>query len=128
VPLKAGTLNNFANSMAAAMERALDIQWQTIRNVPLPATGEEERRLLFVAIAQGVVRHLTENAETSFVVHDVAVAQDDNNQITSSGTTRSGESVTVAQDVDQANPQANKVQSHGESQRVEITTTPGDLL
>jgi hypothetical protein len=61
--LKAGTVADFADSMAQAMENALKIEYQALKGEPLPAMGEEDRRMLLAAIAQGVVRHLKDNAD-----------------------------------------------------------------
>ena len=50
-----------ANSMALAMEDAMKHYHQSIKNQPLPATGERDRRLLFVSIARGVLGYLVAN-------------------------------------------------------------------
>lgn len=47
-----------ADSMALAMEDAMKQYHQSIKNQPLPATGERDRRLLFVSIARGVLGYL----------------------------------------------------------------------
>ena len=52
--LKAGSVADFGNSLAAAMEDAMQDEWQAVKGVPLPGQGEEDRRLLFVAIARGL--------------------------------------------------------------------------
>lgn len=70
---KAGTVNDFANSMAKAIEDALKTEWASVKGKALPSTGEEDRRLLFVAIAQGVLRYLSEHDDTSLDVHSVQV-------------------------------------------------------
>lgn len=73
--LKAGGLGSridpaipaaFANSMAAAMESALNSLLASEGNptVPVDNTPESrDRRILFLAIAQGVVNHLAANAD-----------------------------------------------------------------
>ena len=83
--LKAGTVADFENSMAEAMENALKAEWPIVKKVAFPENDPEDRRLLFVAIAQGIVRHLEKNAETAIIVHSVEVTQDNDNNITSSG-------------------------------------------
>lgn len=64
--LKAGTMRgtDFAGSMAEAMEKAFEVEWRAVKKSALPTAGQEDRRLLFIAIAQGVVRHLKENADS----------------------------------------------------------------
>ncbi len=70
---KAGTVNDFADSMAKAIEDALKTEWAQVKGEALPSTGEEDRRLLFVAIAQGVLRYLSDYDHTSLDVYDVQV-------------------------------------------------------
>lgn len=71
--IKAGTKkrdafnqDEYAGSMAAAMENAFMKEWPVIMGseAPLP---NDHMRLLFIAIAQGVVRHLKDN-ENSITV------------------------------------------------------------
>ena len=50
-----------ANSMALAMENAMKQYHQSIKNQPLPAQGERDRRLLFVSIARGVLGYLKDH-------------------------------------------------------------------
>jgi len=60
--LKAGTVNDFANSMAAEMEAAMKSEWQAVKNTALPGgAGEEDRKILFVAVARGVLKYLTDH-------------------------------------------------------------------
>ncbi|MGB5641152.1 MAG: hypothetical protein WBM63_18735, partial [Sedimenticolaceae bacterium] len=66
-PLKAGTVDDFNSSMAEAMEQALAQEYQKLKNEGLPDMGEDDRRMLFAAIAQGVVRHLKDNL-TAFAI------------------------------------------------------------
>ena len=56
--LKAGSVADFSSSLAAAMEQAMKSEWQTVKGVALPGQGEQDRRLLFVAIAQGLFDYL----------------------------------------------------------------------
>ena len=58
--LKAGTRFEFANSMAQAMEHAFFKEWPNFMGDKAPPSGEqtEQMRLLFIAIAQGVVSYL----------------------------------------------------------------------
>jgi hypothetical protein len=52
--LKAGTVASFPGSLAEAMDNAMKTEWQAVKGVALPSQGEEDRRLLFAAIAQGI--------------------------------------------------------------------------
>lgn len=52
--LKAGTVASFGSSLAEAMDNAMKQEWQAVKGVPLPSQGEEDRRLLFAAISQGI--------------------------------------------------------------------------
>ena len=89
--IKAGTVADFSNSLAEAMEDALRAEYQNINGEALPDQGLEDRRMLLVAIAQGVVRYLksnvdawqisvettlvnTDDAEGSGTVDDIATA------------------------------------------------------
>lgn len=72
---KAGTVSDYAGSMAEAMEKALAVEYQRVHGRPLPAHGGEERRLMFAAIAQGILRHLKDNASDALSVA-VDVTQD----------------------------------------------------
>ena len=60
--LKAGRVDDtggFSDSMAKAIEDAMKDEWQRVKDEPLPAPlGEEDRRILFVAIARGVLNYL----------------------------------------------------------------------
>lgn len=62
--LRAGTLADFANSMAAYMERAMQNEWQAVKGYALPASvGAQDRRILFAAVAQGVLKYLLDHAD-----------------------------------------------------------------
>lgn len=66
--LKAGTVANpqdFANSMAQYMEEAMKEEWFRVKGEPLHAeVGAQDRRILFAAVAQGVLRYLEDNLAT----------------------------------------------------------------
>ncbi|MCP4463726.1 MAG: hypothetical protein GY819_13105 [Planctomycetaceae bacterium] len=72
--LKAGSVSNFSNSMAQAMEDSFQREWNAIKKHPLSEAGEEDRRLLFSAIAQGVIQHLQEHINDALQI-DVRVTQ-----------------------------------------------------
>lgn len=107
--LKAGTLTDFDNSMAKDMEDVLGVLWLAKTGQPLTSAAQEDRRLMFIAIAQGVVKHLKDNAGPAF---DVSVnVEQSGDWVTSSGATTTGHTHSV--DVTQDNVASNKVQSTG---------------
>jgi hypothetical protein len=58
-PLKAGTVADFGGSMAEYIETAMKNEWRAIRKEELPERlGEADRRILFTAVAQGVLKYL----------------------------------------------------------------------
>jgi hypothetical protein len=61
--LKSGTLEDFIGSMADEMEQVFREELPVVIPGADPARGEAERRLLFVAVAQGVVKHLVANPD-----------------------------------------------------------------
>jgi O-methyltransferase involved in polyketide biosynthesis len=58
--LKAGHVQDFSNSMAEAIETAMQ-QELALSGTSLPAAGQDDRRLLFVAIARGVLQYLKDH-------------------------------------------------------------------
>jgi hypothetical protein len=63
--LKAGHVNDFGDSMAEAIEQAMQQELLLTKGIPLPSDGAEDRRLFFVAIARGVLQYLkTHQGET----------------------------------------------------------------
>jgi hypothetical protein len=61
--LTAGTfIDNYAGSMAEAIEKAFKSEWPNIMGTSAPAT-EAQMKLLCIAIAQGVIRHLVDHPE-----------------------------------------------------------------
>lgn len=56
--LKPGRVSNFENSMAAAIEDMFREEWLAVNNAPLPDAGQKDRRLLFVAVARGILTYL----------------------------------------------------------------------
>jgi hypothetical protein len=71
MPLKAGTkskaptgiADQYAGSMAEAMEHAFRQEWPVIMGSDAPPANDH-MRLLFIAIAQGVVQHLKANEDS----------------------------------------------------------------
>lgn len=61
--LKPGTIEDVSGSMAEEMEQVFRETLPSVVPGADPGRGEAERRLLFVAVAQGVVRHLAANPD-----------------------------------------------------------------
>lgn len=59
--LKAGTTTNLNNSMAKAMEDAFIAEWLRVKEDQAAPEMTEDMRLIFVAVAQGVINHLKAN-------------------------------------------------------------------
>lgn len=64
---KSSATDEYTNSMAEAMEKAFLNEWPGIMGSDPPKT-DNQVRLLFIAIAQGVIRHLKNN-ESSITVN-----------------------------------------------------------
>jgi hypothetical protein len=84
--LQAGTVANFANSMAEAIENAMEQEYKAVKGEDLPTTGQEDRRLLFAAIAQGVVKHLNDNPDAFRVQVDPTSGDGAVNDVQTQGT------------------------------------------
>jgi hypothetical protein len=110
--LKAGTFGNFSGSMAEAMEQAFQSEWNATKSTALGDHGEEDRRILFAAIAQGVIGYLKDNIEDALQI-DVEVEQNSGNNISSSNG-----SVTVTQQ----SGSSNRVQSQGQASGITLAT------
>jgi hypothetical protein len=61
--LKGGTSADFSNSMAEAIEQAMDKEWQAVYGVALPSLGSDYRKILWVAIANGILNYLKTNQD-----------------------------------------------------------------
>ncbi len=71
--LKAGSINDMANSMADRIDKAMQAAWPTaFPGQSLPEQGRRDRQVLFVAIANGVLGYLHDHlsALETNVVHD----------------------------------------------------------
>ena len=124
--LKPGSVTDFANSMAEAIEQAFKSEWQRMKRTPLLEAGEEDRKILFSAIAQGVVRHLKEKVGNAFKIHvcvtqtnEVMMKSDNPDPIsmTNAATIQSGHA-----DVKQLDNAGNMVISKGDGTIVEVLT------
>jgi hypothetical protein len=61
-PLKAGRFNEIVGSMAQMMEDAMQSEWGNYHgNQPLPAQGEQDRLIMFKAVARGVLGYLEQH-------------------------------------------------------------------
>lgn len=72
MPLKPGTISDFNNSMAQEMETAFMNNWHSVmgNDVPKPASNNQ-MKLMFIAIAKGVVEHLKKNPSSFEVITTV---------------------------------------------------------
>ncbi len=51
-----------SNSMALAIDEEMAAVYEAVKGVPMPEAGEEDRRILFTAIARGVLKYLRDNS------------------------------------------------------------------
>jgi hypothetical protein len=109
--LKAGTVDDFTHSMAEAMEQALAQEYQKLKGEVLPDMGQEDRRMLFAAIAQGVVRHLKDN----LAAFTVSVETTQVTGETGAPLIRSRDPGGIGPDVVQINASDNRIKSRGEA-------------
>ena len=56
--LKAGHVNDLSGSLARAMEVAMAQEWQDVKGSPMPDTDPQDRLILFVGIARGLLGYL----------------------------------------------------------------------
>ncbi len=56
--LKGGSSADFSNSMAESIEQAMDTEWRAVKGVALPSAGLEDRKILWAAIANGILNYL----------------------------------------------------------------------
>jgi hypothetical protein len=125
--LKPGTVDDFAGSMAEAMDEAFKAEWLDVKGTPLQtASGEEDRKILFAAISKGVVRHLKEKVGAAFQI-DVQVTQTSDVLVQSENpATIPTTSTTTIQpgraDVAQINQPGNMMISEGTATIVDVLT------
>lgn len=135
MPIKAGTVDDFAGSMAEAMENALKEEYQAVKNEAMPGIGEDDRRMLLCAISQGVVRYLKDNLDAFELSSDVTqvtgepdapLMQSDNpSSISVSG--GGGGSISAGDaKVTQVNSASNRVRSRGTA-KIDQLNTSGTL-
>jgi len=72
--LYAGTVDSFTGSMAEAIENAFAAELLEKKGTQLPASSALERRMLFCAIAQGVLGYLQANETDLGVTVDLDVS------------------------------------------------------
>lgn len=76
MPLKAGSKGNLSYSMTEDIENAFKESWKSYHDGnELPEIGENERRMIFIAVAKGVLKHLKEHLGESLTIN-VSVRQD----------------------------------------------------
>lgn len=131
---KPGSLSDYTDSMAEKIRIVFEKLWKEKHGADLPSETKDERRLLFVAIAQGVIQHLKNNALDAFDIEvNVEQQADTGPWITSEGDTgnpSTGYGHTHSVQVDQKNSPDNKIKSEGrgkEDVKVNILTA-GELL
>ncbi len=56
--LKGGSVADFTDSMAEAIEQALENEWQANHGTSLPADEDYGRRIMLSAIASGILNYL----------------------------------------------------------------------
>ncbi len=69
IELYGGKVDGFADSMAEDMEKALNQVREEQDMVELPI-GDKDRRMLFIAIARGVINHLEKKQEAFTIIAD----------------------------------------------------------
>ena len=122
--LKAGTWEDFGGSMAESIEQEFEDKWNLLYpKTPLADKGRKYRRLLFIAIAKGVIKHLRDRTHEGFDVKVDVIQIPKVNLITSSGGAEApieaGEywshthPVSVTQSEDTEDPCFNRVKSKG---------------
>jgi hypothetical protein len=120
--------------MAEKIRIVFEKLWKEKYGTDLPSETRDERRLLFVAIAQGFIQHLQNNALDAFEIEvNVEQQTDTGPWITSGGNTgypTTGYGHIHPVQVVQKNSIDNKIKSEGkgkEDVKVNILTT-GELL
>lgn len=71
-PLKAGTVDDFASSLASYIDTAMNNEWLAVKGEALPSgdQGAGDRRILFAAIAQGVLKFLADHGADLITTDD----------------------------------------------------------
>ncbi|MEO0069423.1 MAG: hypothetical protein ABIK18_01340 [candidate division WOR-3 bacterium] len=69
-----------ATHMMEAIEAAFKSEWQVVKGTPLPEAGSEDRRLLFAAIARGILEYLKDHEEE--ILKSITVKDPSDTQIT----------------------------------------------
>ncbi len=60
-----------SNQLAVLMEEELRNIYPHFKGIPLPETGQEDRRMMFLAIARGLLRHLQQ--EEDYALTDITL-------------------------------------------------------
>lgn len=56
--LKGGSVGDFSGSMAEEMEKVMEAEMHALKGHGLPEMGRDERRLMLVAVARGMLNYL----------------------------------------------------------------------
>jgi hypothetical protein len=65
--LKAGHWNDLANSLTGAIDAAFESEWSVARpGDALGSTGRDDRRVLFAAVARGVLAYLRDHKDETW--------------------------------------------------------------
>lgn len=107
---KPGTLNDYTDSMGEKIRLVFEKLWEDKYGKKLPSKSKEERRLLFIAIAQGVMQHLQTNAGDAFDIEVNVKQQTNTGPLIRSTGTYSSHPITV----NQVNNSSNKIMSTGQ--------------
>lgn len=119
---KPGTLSDYTDSMGERIRIVFEKLWEDKYGKKLPSKSRDSRRLLFVAIAQGVIQHLQVNAQDAFDIEANVEQQTDSGPLIRSEGLYYSYTITV----DQVNSTDNKIKSTGKGKdnvKVNILST-----
>ena len=54
-------IDEIAEEIAHDIDQALADEFQKVKGIELPSEGQEDRRMLFIAIAKGIVSYFSRN-------------------------------------------------------------------
>ncbi len=60
-------------NLTDAMEQAFQYEWQQKKTQPFPATGEPDRRMMFAAIARGILTYL-QSSDAKAMFSDITLS------------------------------------------------------
>ena len=122
---KPGTLRDYQSSMGEQIRIVFEKLWKEKYETDLPSETQNERRLLFVSIAQGIIQHLVTNSLDSFDI-EVNIEQQTN---TGPWISSEGNLLTFPIQVTQINDPNNKVKSTGKGkENIKVNIKSGELI